>query len=107
MAKRKIPVKNFLTNEDFQEFIEKEKEWIYFRVIEAIEKSFFEGSDCADIMEAKIADPMSKIQMKSEIYEWCNSLKLALKWFEKEENYEKCGEILKLIRDIEEYLSKS
>jgi hypothetical protein len=101
MAKRRIPVKNFLTNEDFQEFIEREKEWMYTQITEAIERAFFEGTDYADIMEAKITETMSTIQMRSENYEWVTSLKLAMKWYESEENYERCGELLKLIKSIE------
>jgi hypothetical protein len=101
MAKRKTPLKNFLTKEDFREFIDREKEWMYTRITEAIEKAFFEGSEYADIMEAKITETMSKIQMRSENHEWVTSLKLAMKWYESEENYERCGELLELIKSIE------
>jgi hypothetical protein len=103
MAKRKIPVKHFLTNEEFQNFIESERDWMYTHIIEAIEKAFFEESEYAEIMEAKISETMSKIVMKSESYEWVTSLKLAMKWYEEEEKYERCGEILKLINGIQEF----
>jgi hypothetical protein len=102
MAKRRIPVKHFPTNEEFQNFIESEKDWMYTHIINSIEKAFFEGSDYAEIMEAKISASMSTITMKSQRYEWVTSLKLAMKWYEDEEKYERCIEILKLIKSIQE-----
>jgi len=103
MAKRRIPVKSFATNEDFQEFIEREKEWMYTQITKAIEIAFFESAEYADIMEVKITETMSKIQMRSENSEWLTSLKLAMNWYEREENYERCGELLKLIKSIESH----
>ena len=102
MAKRRIPVKHFLTSEEFQNFIESERDWMYTHIISSIEKAFFEGSDYAEIMQAKISETMSTITMKSERYEWVTSLKLAMKWYEDEEKYERCAEILKLIKSIQE-----
>ena len=103
MAKRKIPVKSFLTNEEFQSFIESEKDWLFSHIIRAIEKAFFENLEAAEIMEAKISETMNKITMRSERHEWITSLTLALKWYESGERYEKCAKILNLINSIKEF----
>jgi hypothetical protein len=102
MAKRikKIPQKIFETREDFQYFIENEKEWMYSRIVEAIRFSFEHGYAEAKILEAKIEESMSSIAMNSEVEDWDHSLSLALKWYESQENYEECASILKLIDDI-------
>jgi hypothetical protein len=102
MAKRsvKVPQKSFLTRDDLQNFIDKEKEWMYTRIVDAIEAAYKAGQLEAHIFEAKIEETMSVISMNSEIQEWENSLTLAMKWFEQTEQYEKCAKILKLITNV-------
>jgi len=101
MAKRdKTPVKSFDTNNHFQSFIETEKDWMYTRIFEAITEANEKSEDFASIMEAKISETMSIITMKSYRSEWITSLNLAIKWYEKTENFEFCSKILKLIKSI-------
>lgn len=101
MAKNlKVPQKYFSTSEEFHNFVEAERAWMYSRIFEAIEHAFKNGKPVAKILEAKIEESMSVISMDSERDEWENSLGLALKWYEEEENYEKCTEVFNLINDI-------
>ena len=103
MAKRKrIPVKNFQTTKEFQDFIDIEKEWMYGRIVESITEAYDLSQDHADVMEAKISETMSVITMKSDRSEWVTSLSLALKWYESVERYETCAALVKIIRDIED-----
>lgn len=94
-------MKSFDTNKDFQEFIDKEKAWMYGRIVEAITEAHEFSYDYADIMDAKISESMSIISMRSDRDEWTTSLKLALQWYEKIEEYEKCATLVKLIKSIE------
>lgn len=100
MAKMKVPLKYFNTKEEFQEFIDKEKEWMYNRIFEAIQYAHKNSFEEAHILEAKIEENMSVIMMNSERGDWVNSLTLAIKWYEKIENYERCGEIVKMLKEI-------
>lgn len=101
MAKKvKVPLKNFATNEEFHKFVENEKEWMYNRIVNAIEQAYNDNKLEAVIFEAKIQESMSIIVMNSELGDWENSLKLAIKWYETLENYEKCSSISKLIENI-------
>ena len=96
----KVPQKFFETREEFQEFIETQKEWMYNRIVESIEDSFNRGFITAQIVEARIEESMSIIAINSEDFEWITSLKLAMKWNEEQERYETCAKIQKLIEDI-------
>lgn len=104
MAKkrRRIPVKSFETNKEFQDFIAIEKDWMYNRIIEAITEAYDLSQDYADVMEAKITESMSIISMKSDRSEWVTSLTLALKWYESEERYEDCAKLMKLITNVKD-----
>ena len=98
-------MKTFATKEDFQSFINNEKEWMYNRIYEAISNSFKKGWLEAKIMEARIEESMSVITMNSDLDDWVESLTLALKWYESQEKYERCSEIFKMIKDIRVYIS--
>ena len=100
MAKLKVPLKYFDTKKDFQDFIDQEKEWMYSRIFEAIKYAESNGYEEAHILEAKIEESMSVIMMNSERSDWDNSLSLAIKWYEKQEQYEKCSEIVVLLKRI-------
>jgi len=95
-----IPQKSFKTTDDFQSFVEKEREWMYNRIVEAISESFSQGFTEAYIFEASIQETMSVITMRSEIGEWIRSLSLAMQWNENQERYEVCIKIRNLIQDI-------
>lgn len=105
MVKRKkkkvVPFKTFESNENFQEFIQSEKLWMYDRICDSIEEAFVAGNDIAYVMEAKIEDTMSIISINSDVDEWVSSLNLAIDWYVSEEMYEKCAQIRDLIKTIE------
>jgi len=107
MAKRRkieIPKKIFETKQDFEIFVESERKWMYDRILEAIKTAYSRGETEAVIFEAKIEESMTVIVMNSDLEDWINSLSLALKWYENEEEYEVCSEITKLIDNIKTIL---
>lgn len=99
--KRRIPVKSFETVQDFQQFIHCEKDWMYSKIYEGIMEAFLSNLDSADVLEAKIEETMDLISIKSDREEWIYSLSLAIEWYESEEMYEKCADILNLIKKIQ------
>lgn len=102
MVKRSIPHKVFATKEDFHRFVKNEKAWMYSRIVEAIEEAFHDSEMKACIFEAKIEEAGTIITMNSETEDWEKSLSLAMKWNEKQENYEECIRIQKLINEIKD-----
>ncbi len=101
MAKRiKVPQKSFETKDDFQFFVENEKEWFYTRIIEAITDSFERKERVAHIVKAKIEETASIVEFTSECSEWERSLNLALKWYETQEKYEMCTIAFNLLEKI-------
>lgn len=100
MAKLKVPLKYFDTKEEFQAFIDKEKEWMYNRIFEAIKYAESNSFEEAHILEAKIEETMSVVMMNSERSDWVNSLSLAMAWFESQERYERCSEILTILKRL-------
>lgn len=95
-----VPQKIFESNEKFQLFIQNEKDWMYSRIVEAINVAFNTNNSQAYVMEAKIEDTMSIISINSHRDEWVSSLKLAMEWYITQEMYEKCKEIHDLIIKI-------
>lgn len=105
MAKRKVienrvPQKYFITEKEFQDFISNEQEWMYNRIVNAIEYAFGNDHLKANILEANIEENMSTMYMDSDFGEWDKSLRLALAWYEKKEDYERCSQIFDLIEKI-------
>ena len=102
MAKKqlKVPRKVFANQAAFTEFVENEKEWMYNRIVEAIGVAFNSGKTKAFILEAKLEDSMSLFNVDSTNDEWEYSLSLALDYNTAKENYEKCSDILKLMKSI-------
>lgn len=98
--KNKVPQKYFITEKEFQNFISNEKGWMYNRIVEAIEHSFSNDQITANIMEANIEESMNTMFMDSDFSEWDKSLKLALSWYESQEDYERCSVIFELIEKI-------
>lgn len=96
----KVPLKYFDTKIQFQDFIDKEKAWMYNRIVEAIKHAEAHSFEEAHILEAKIEDSMSVIMMNTERADWNDSLTLALRWYEKQEDYERCAEIVGIIKKI-------
>lgn len=104
MAKRiKVPQKSFETKDDFQFFVENEKEWFYSRIVEAITDSYLAKDKVAHVIKAKIEETLSIVEFTSEYGEWERSLNLAIKWFESQENYEMCTVAFNLIEKIKDF----
>ena len=104
MAKRiKVPQKSFETKDDFQFFVENEKEWFYSRIVEAITDSYLAKDKVAHVVKAKIEETMSIVEFTSEYIEWERSLNLAIKWYESQENYEMCTVTFNLIEKIKDF----
>jgi hypothetical protein len=108
MARKKdiVPKKTFATKEDFRKFVEKEKEWMYERIIQCIKYAYKYHLIEAKVLEASIEDSMTIIEMNSYAEDWEESLTLAITWYELSENYEKCSEILKLLHSIQDSQNK-
>lgn len=108
MAKKvKVPQKSFETKDEFQHFVETEREWFYNRVVEAISEAHENGETVTSIIKAKIVETMSVVEFTSDISEWDRSLGLAISWFEKQENYEKCSSIFNLKEEVKNFLSEN
>ena len=104
MAKKLIPRKTFKSKDDFHNFVENEKAWMYSRIVEAITESFECGKLETCILEAKIEDVGTVLTMNSDIEDWETSLSLAIEWYKNQELYEECSKIQNLIRKIRDYL---
>ncbi len=104
MARKKdiVPKKTFATKEDFRDFVEKEKEWMYERIVQCIKYAYKYHLIEAKVLEASIEETMTVIEMNSYAEDWVESLSLAITWYERSENYEKCSEILKLLNTIQD-----
>lgn len=100
--KENVPLKTFKNNESFQLFINDEKDWMYTRIVDSIQECFSMNEKLAVVMEAKIEDTMSVITISSDVVEWPTSLSMAIDWYSKDENYEKCAKIRDLIKSINE-----
>ena len=103
MAKKRLksaPKKYFKTREDFYQFIDDEKEWLFSRFADAIEEAYRKGHIEAQVLDAQIEETMTIIKMTSKIEEWENSLNLALDWNIVQEKYEICSTIVKLKDEI-------
>lgn len=99
---KSVPHKYFSTNDDFHDFIETQKEWMYARIVESIELAFINDYDQAPILLATIEDRNNVITINSEYDDWIRSLQLALNWYKNLECYEECGRIYKLINEIKD-----
>jgi hypothetical protein len=103
---RRVNQKIFRTKEELDHFIENEKDWMFNRIYESIEESWYMGETYAEIFEAIILNFKNDdgtVENKIIIYtspreEWIRSLELCEKFFAGIEDFEKCQEI-KLLRE--------
>lgn len=99
--------KHFYNEEDMSNFLEGDdnKEWMYNRIYEAIEYAFCNAETEAEILAAVLEEDNTVINLTSTVDEWANSLELCMKFFVKQEEYEKCHDIKLLIEDIKTHFS--
>lgn len=90
----------FSNEEDEKDFLKNRKWLIHSLIVESVKKSFEEDLD--SIVVFRIINPISNFIMTTEIKktDWLNSLEKSLKYYESEEEYEKCKEITDLIGKI-------
>lgn len=100
IVKPVIPIKEFETEDEYQVFLETEREWLYNIIVNSIAYSIELNLDEADIFEARINELSSAIFMSSSRKEWKRSLSLALNWFSGDEQYERCVEIQNLLSKL-------
>lgn len=98
MKEFKIPTVNYPELESVQDAIEllnKEEDLKYNRVLEAIEEGYKNDLKFVDLFKLKIINPHTYI-MRCHKHEWETCLLECLKYFEKNENFEKCAKIKKI-----------
>lgn len=103
MARITMKSYEFQSREEFKLFLDECKEEMYTLIWESIEVAVYRGETSAYIAEVFLLDEEVYIDIVSERDEWIRTLTLALEWFEREEFYEKCGDIKRLMEEIEEH----
>jgi hypothetical protein len=91
----------YFSNEDDEKDFLKNRKWlIHSLIIESIKKSISENLE--SIVVFRIINPVSNFIMTSEIKksDWLGSLEKSLSYYESVEEYEKCEEIIELIKKI-------
>ena len=94
--------KSFRKFDEVAQFLREERFQLYTLIVNKITDCMITGKTTTLVAEFLITDEgvTFKIEMKKE--EWYESLHLALNYFEETEEYEKCSEIKKLIKDLYE-----
>ena len=98
----------YFSNEDDEKDFLKNKKWlIHSLIIDGVKKSFEENLD--SIVVFRIINPISNFVMTSEIKkeDWLDSLSKSIEYYESVEEYEKCSEIKKLIKNIKDDFDRS
>lgn len=93
--------KFFTTKEDLEEFLDTEKEWMFNRIYEAIEQSWYMGETYAEIFQAIFVvheDNEASIVFTSPREDWLEKLEMCINFFVTIEEFEKCNDI-KLLRE--------
>jgi hypothetical protein len=90
----------FFNEDDEKDFLKNKKWLIHSLIIESVKKSISENLD--SIVVFKIINPISNFVMTTEIKksDWVVSLEKSLKYYESVEEYEKCEEVINLIKKI-------
>jgi hypothetical protein len=90
----------FFNGDDEKDFLKNKKWLIHSLIIESVKKSISENLD--SIVVFRIINPISNFVMTSEIKksDWVVSLEKSLKYYESVEEYEKCEEVINLIKKI-------
>ena len=93
----------FKNEDSFVDFMETPNREIYYTIWKSIDYAYSTKKNLAYVAEVFIEEEDKTLDLIVNQIEWENSLNLALKFFEKEEEYEMCIKIKKL---IERCLSK-
>jgi hypothetical protein len=90
----------FSNEEDEKNFLKNQKWLIHSLIVEGVKKSIKEGLD--EIVLFRIINPISNFIMVSELKkdDWEASLSKSLEYFESVEEYERCGDVKKLLKTI-------
>lgn len=96
MGKIIIPSLSFDSEIEFQDFVETEKEWMYDNILIAVKRAISTNLEIVDIAIVKIKQPPVNMTIQASRDEWVKALTLAMKYYTKTEQYEKCAEV----RDI-------
>lgn len=95
---------SFSNREEFEEFLESEKDKMYSIIWESINSTFKRGENSAYIVEIYLEEEGTYIDMISDEEDWIKSLNLALNYYISIEEYEKCAKLKKLIEEIQNSL---
>lgn len=87
--------------DEASEFLLNEREIIYNLIISKIKTNYeLKSVSTVRIIEIILLEEASKVEIEVARENWCDSLGLALEFFEKIEGYEKCLEIKDLINKV-------
>jgi hypothetical protein len=91
----------FFNKDDEKDFLKNKKWLIHSLIIESVKKSISENLD--SIVVFKIINPISNFIMTTEMKksDWVVSLEKSLKYYESVEEYEKCEEVINLLKKID------
>jgi hypothetical protein len=91
----------FFNKDDEKDFLKNKKWLIHSLIIESIKKSISENLD--SVVVFRIINPVSNFIMTTEMKksDWVVSLEKSLKYYESVEEYEKCEEVINLLKKID------
>ena len=96
-----IPNLQFTTEEEFLEQMQEHARAIHIRIMEAIEIALLTGD--TDPLIAFLNDDY---EMHLPITDWIRNLEQTLLYFEAEEDYDKCQEVVSLTKKVKTFLGK-
>jgi len=92
----------FNSREEFQHFIDTEKEKMYELIWSCIEESYRKGKNSAHIAEVYLEEESVYVDIISDVDEWEGSLTLAEKYYAVVEKYENSSKIRDLVKEIKQ-----
>ena len=96
-----IPNLQFTTEEEFLEQMQTHAYAIHIRILDAIEIALLTGE--TDPLIAFLNDDY---EMHLPITDWIRNLEQTLLYFETEEDYDKCQDVVDLIKKVKTFLGK-
>ena len=96
-----IPNLQFTTEEEFLEQMQEHAYAIHIRILDAIEIALLTGE--TDPLIAFLNDDY---EMHLPITDWIRNLEQTLLYFETEEDYDKCQDVVDLIKKVKTFLGK-
>lgn len=96
----------FSNEDDEKDFLKNQKWLIHSLIFDGIKKAYEEELD--SIVVFRIINSFSNFIMTSEVRkeDWLDSLSKSIEYYESVEEYEKCSEIKKLIKNIKDDFDK-